>query len=238
MIKMVVSDMDGTLLKKGEDFISDEIINYINRIKDKGIKFVIASGRQYGELLYLTKGISDIYYICSDGGCIIYNGEIIYKKEIDVETGYKLKEDIIFHGCLNSYCTKINKKAIEDYKGRLKRVENIDEIKNIVKISAYGGSFVEAPFGTYEIYKDKNWREWIKNNAGKGQAVEFLKSNKIKTSETAVIGDNFNDMGMMRCGKYRFAMKDAPNQLKMLCGNRTYEIQEVLELLSEGNYYE
>ena len=214
MIKLVVSDMDGTLLKRGEKFISDSINNIINNIKSKGITFAIASGRQYSELDLITKGMRDIYYICSDGGCIIYNEEVIYKKEIDQASLKNLvrNENVFFHS------------PFEKSKGYL--------INNIIKISAHGGGFFETPFGTYEVYRDKEWREWIKNGAGKGQAVEFLqKKLNISVNETAAFGDNFNDMGMFRKSGERYCMKSAPNQVKMLCNNTVDNIEKSLSEL-------
>lgn len=218
MIKLVVSDIDGTLLKKGEEFISDGIKNIINNIKDKGITFAIASGRQYNELNLITKGMRDIYYICSDGGCVIYNEEVIYKKEIERASLKNLlkNKNVFFHS------------PFETTKGYLK--------DDIIKVSAYGGGFFENPFGTYEVYRDKDWREWIKNDAGKGQAVEFLqKILNISFKETAVFGDNFNDMGMFRKASERYCMKSAPNQVKMLCNNTVDNIEKSLSEIGGKN---
>lgn len=46
MIKMVVSDMDGTLLNK-QSCISSKNLKAIHMLKEKGIEFAIASGRNY-----------------------------------------------------------------------------------------------------------------------------------------------------------------------------------------------
>ncbi len=47
MIKMIVSDMDGTLLSKGET-ITEKNIFAIKKEMENGCKLVIASGRNYG----------------------------------------------------------------------------------------------------------------------------------------------------------------------------------------------
>ena len=62
---------------------------------------------------------------------------------------------------------------------------------------------------------------------------EYLKKEVIKDDEIAVIGDNFNDMGMMRYSKHRFAIDGCPNQVKMLCGNQVFKIEDVLKKFSE-----
>ena len=47
MIKMVCSDLDGTLLQYGKKLIEGEIFDEIRALHDRGILFCPASGRQY-----------------------------------------------------------------------------------------------------------------------------------------------------------------------------------------------
>ena len=54
MIKLIASDLDGTLLKNGAQMLSPEIFELIPALKEKGIHFVAASGRQYACLLYTS----------------------------------------------------------------------------------------------------------------------------------------------------------------------------------------
>ena len=91
MIKLMVSDMDGTLLEKGKEFISDNINNIIKELKSKDIIFAIASGRHYNDLYRITKEMDGIYYICCDGGCIIYNNEVIAMYKVYDKDNTKMK---------------------------------------------------------------------------------------------------------------------------------------------------
>lgn len=51
MIKLIASDVDGTLLRGGEDTpLPTALPELILRLKEKGIFFVAASGRQYPNL--------------------------------------------------------------------------------------------------------------------------------------------------------------------------------------------
>ena len=50
MIKMVVSDIDGTLLTEGTDQMNPEYYDVLRELKKKGILFVAASGRQYASM--------------------------------------------------------------------------------------------------------------------------------------------------------------------------------------------
>lgn len=47
MIKMVASDLDGTLLQNGAQALKPPVFELIRDLREKGILFVAASGRQY-----------------------------------------------------------------------------------------------------------------------------------------------------------------------------------------------
>ena len=47
MIKLIASDLDGTLLQNGAQELTPRAIRLIREITQKGIHFVAASGRQY-----------------------------------------------------------------------------------------------------------------------------------------------------------------------------------------------
>ena len=47
MIKLVASDLDGTLLLHKAQSLPEEIFSLIRQLEELGIMFVAASGRQY-----------------------------------------------------------------------------------------------------------------------------------------------------------------------------------------------
>ena len=47
MIKLIVSDIDGTLVPDGSHKINPEIFDVILKLRAKGIQFAAASGRQW-----------------------------------------------------------------------------------------------------------------------------------------------------------------------------------------------
>lgn len=53
MIKLVASDIDGTLLRYGEQKLNPELFDIIRQLKKKGIHFIAASGRQYASIVNL-----------------------------------------------------------------------------------------------------------------------------------------------------------------------------------------
>ena len=50
MIKLIASDLDGTLLLNGAQDLPEEMFDLIPRLKKAGILFAAASGRQYANM--------------------------------------------------------------------------------------------------------------------------------------------------------------------------------------------
>lgn len=242
MIKLIISDLDGTLLSPGESEVNENLISIIKNLKNKNIEFAVASGRTYGELRKILKNTDDIYYVCCDGGAVIYNGKVLYKKEIDsfaIKRLYNVK-NIVYHSPENSYfvCADedLKKKLFDNYGKNLKKTEKIEDLNEIIKISKYGAGFAELPPFCFEVYKDREWCDWISNNSGKGKATEFLQRHlKIEMKETAAFGDNFNDIGMFSHAGHKFVMKNAPEKVKMITCKRVENIETEILKLSDIN---
>lgn len=96
-IKLIVTDMDGTLLNEKQE-LSEYSIEVIKQVQKLGYKFCLASGRnpigleRYGKFLDLD--LYDGYYICANGSSTIElktnKREII--KQIEVEKIHELFE--------------------------------------------------------------------------------------------------------------------------------------------------
>lgn len=73
MIKLIVSDMDGTLLKPSQE-ISEANIQAINKAKAKGIDFVIATGRDFSAMnRVIAKYPIDVTYAILGNGAQFVN---------------------------------------------------------------------------------------------------------------------------------------------------------------------
>ena len=55
MIKLIVSDVDGTLVKDGTLEINPEYMDVIKKLRKKEIYFAVCSGRQYSSSAALKK---------------------------------------------------------------------------------------------------------------------------------------------------------------------------------------
>ena len=68
MIRLIASDIDGTLLQNGATEIPEEIFQEIRRLAERGILFCPASGRQYSSLRRLFAPAADrLPFLCENG---------------------------------------------------------------------------------------------------------------------------------------------------------------------------
>ena len=58
-IRLIASDLDGTLLLHGARACSSELFSLVRQLSDRGIYFVPASGRQYPNMQRLFAPVDD-----------------------------------------------------------------------------------------------------------------------------------------------------------------------------------
>ena len=91
MIKLIASDLDGTLLRNGAQEINPEIFDLILRLKEKDIHFAAASGRQlYSQRCLFAPVKDEISYIAENGSLCICQGKVISKGIIERSLGLQI----------------------------------------------------------------------------------------------------------------------------------------------------
>ncbi len=84
MYKLVTVDLDGTLLNSYGD-VTEYTKQVINKVQDKGVEIMIASGRPIDSIKTIAEEINSTKYFIAGNGAIIYdikNDKIIYEKYI------------------------------------------------------------------------------------------------------------------------------------------------------------
>ena len=106
-MKMVLSDLDGTLLKKGETALSLETFDMIHMLAQRGKLFAVASGRTYHELHTLFAPVAEIMlFVCLDGALVVRGGETLFSTPVPPEISVQLwrqsmeKEEGVFCCCV------------------------------------------------------------------------------------------------------------------------------------------
>ena len=80
-IKLVASDLDGTLLLNWTPTPRPEVFPLIEELDRRGVIFMAASGRQYASLRWLFAPVADrIAYLCENGSLVMYRGEVLATK--------------------------------------------------------------------------------------------------------------------------------------------------------------
>ncbi len=205
MLKMVVSDLDGTLLN-GENQLPDKVFQMIEALKRKNILFAVASGRKICELQKLFSKVKDnIIFIACDGAYAVYRGEILAKEVIKP----KILEKITFN------CEKLSDK-------------NGDIVKIIAKnedISKRQAEYIRINRLLSLIYDDFGIKEYVGYGINKGTVLsQILTKFNIDKREVIVFGDNYNDMQMLKAIPNSYAMKNSKNEIKRICRYQTDDV--------------
>lgn len=86
MIKLIATDMDGTFLDGQGSFDRKRFSRVLEKLEEKQIPFVIASGNGMGRLLQLCQGFEDRLIFVADNGAHVYqNGKTMIRRAIQQE---------------------------------------------------------------------------------------------------------------------------------------------------------
>lgn len=237
MVKLIASDMDGTLLdSKGNlpkefDLVAEELIS-------KGITLVAASGRQYYTLRDLFNNIKDeMVFISENGSYVMYKDKEIYSSVIPRG---KIQEilssisdiqgiEVVFCGKKGAYVLSKEErfiKEVEKYYHKYKVVQDFSKVQDeVVKLAIFdrigaednSDKFVRPIWG--EEYKVTisgiDWLDITNKATNKGNSlkavIEMLNINK---DETMAFGDYLNDLEMLQEVNYSYAMMNAHEEVK------------------------
>lgn len=240
MIKLIASDLDGTLLKEGTMDINPEIYDIIRRLKAKGIVFAAVSGREYDSIERVFAPVKDdIYFIAGNGGIISYQREIIEKMAIPADILKEVVEYVraqegasfMTAGSAQAYVEREDqafvKKLREGYKLHVNEVDDVlNAPETMTKVAMYNEE-VDAAVGAEEAkrrFGDKiqimasgdYWVDFVDVHSGKGNALQKL-CNRLgitKREEVVAFGDNCNDVSMLLEAGKSYAVTTAREEAK------------------------
>lgn len=242
MIKLILSDMDGTLITP-DGHLPDGFDEMIAELKKRNVVFAPASGRQYFSLLKTFEKYKEDMMFLADNGTIIRhgNGEVYYADVMEKEVWTKLVKKceeidapyVILCGVKSIYIKHDWDKHMDEcvkYFDRYTFVDNFDNIDDeILKISVadcdhrdverrvYQPMVDEYGDGLQIVLSSEIWVDILNPGAGKGKAVEELcKRLNLTNREVAVFGDYLNDCTMLEAVYYSYAVENAHEDLKKI----------------------
>lgn len=256
MIRLIASDMDGTILRDGAQTLPPRMFPIMERLTKKGILFTAASGRQYANLRRLMGPMADhVDYICENGAFAVHNGENIYKAVMDRALGQELMADILavpdcevqLSGVDTAYIQPKRASYTEHLRFVLKNnITEVDDIfstpEDYIKISAYvHGDRTEERMEQFEVRWGKqftlastcpHWIDFIPPGIHKGHAMKALMDILgISREETMAFGDNYNDLELLACAAKSYAVSTAKPQVIAACRHTCDYVEDVLEAI-------
>lgn len=230
MVKAIFFDIDGTLLSR-DGTLSDKTIYSLEKLKEKGIKCIVASGRHMEEIKTLP--ICDYHF----DGYILLNGQLILdENKIIIEAHPLDKEDMVV---LEEAFLRDDLPIVFVEKDRLYLNYESDQVieaqQSIASITPEFGEYQGDVVYQASIFADKDqieiltrklkkskitkWHNFgydlINISGGKHNGIlKMLEYYHIDREDTMAFGDGENDISMFEVVGLSIAMGDADDYVK------------------------
>ncbi|MBD5113046.1 MAG: HAD family hydrolase [Ruminococcaceae bacterium] len=240
MIKLIASDLDGTLLDD-EKHLPSDFFEVFDELERRRIQFAVASGRTYSAVghLFPEEYRSKITFICDNGACVIKNGKTLHTKALDRETYEELLTACAEIGGLKPIvCAEsgiFHLGYSEDFRADVSRyylhhsaVENLYVVPDpIYKFTVRDdlGPMINGKPALDKIFGDRLniqvsgdvWIDIMASGVSKGEALTALqKSMGITRAETMAFGDYFNDVEMLQNAEFSVCPENAHDEIKQM----------------------
>lgn len=262
--RLVASDIDGTLLRKGDTALPAALFDVIRALRAHGVLFCAASGRQYASLRKLFAPVADdILFACENGAVVFSGGARLAKTPLARVDAEQIINSILAQGnCLPMISGEQTVYIFAGDDGFLHhlRVEVGNQVtvirslaelqEDIVKVSAYcageGNSAVQrfpllAPPWENRLNVAVAGERWVDFTlADKGAALAQIGALRgVPARDTMVFGDNYNDIPMFKYAGTAFAMASAVPAVQAaaahICDDVTATLRAILASAQESS---
>ncbi|MGC6770262.1 HAD family hydrolase [Enterococcus sp. LJL128] len=259
MIKLVITDMDGTFLNRQGDFNRPLFKEVKELMNQTNVVFAPCTGKQCERIeeLFGVEEAKDFWILGDSATRIKHEGEYVYQSLIKNELGQKIiqrleeisREHIII-ACTPKAAyvrTDLDEAGLKMVKGSYAKVIQIDDLTAItddfVKITIYDeklrcfktreelSQFFDQ---AYIVASEAAWIDISNIGVHKGTTVAKLQELlNVTPEETMVFGDGLNDVELMERGAFSFAMRDGFEETKEAANYiiRTNEEDSVMQTI-------
>lgn len=260
-IRLIVSDMDGTLLNSNHQ-VSDRFFSAFEKLKNQGIKFAVASGRQYYSLRERMEPVKDdMIFIAENGAIVMENEEERHLVPMKIELVHQIVKEVraiggkylILCGKKQAYIENEAPEFMQPFLNhyeKYKVVEDLLQVSNdvILKVTIcdLDGAEEHSLPHLHHFKKDLQvklsgeiWIDFNAMEAQKGNALKALQEKlEISKEETMVFGDYLNDLEMFKHAAIGYAVANAHPDVKKAAAfttgsNDEYGVELILEELLE-----
>lgn len=238
MAQLIITDFDGTLFPKNAGYLSDDFIQKIKNLTDRGCLFSVNSGRPYCVLKDMLKPlINRTIFICNDGAQIMYKNCLIYKDAICAKKAKKLfllanESGLSSFASLREQTLPVNedilarKLLFDEAIFKIVLLKNNANTPSILNLKNLGVSL-----GLRVCFEDDMYLEFCNATANKGVTTAFIKSKFSITKDIYAFGDTEADLEMFKQADNCFLMAEAthlsyPNA-KVITSMQDYVIENL-----------
>ena len=264
-IKLIITDLDGTLLD-GDEKVPCPFFHQIDQLKEQGIIVAIASGRQYFNIKNLFNyHAKELHFIGDNGALAYYQDKLFHgtylpwKKALElVESGKKIPNVIpLISASKNTFFEKGNKETVDFIRRFYRHCVVVDHFLDIetkheipLKVAYYDTIGVQQNCLKHFDHSIKDvvatqsnvhWLDIAPIHTNKGEALKTLQRiHNITADETLCFGDYHNDIEMLQASKYSFAVASAQDEVKAVANyqcksNKDGGVIEVIQRLLDNN---
>lgn len=236
MIKLIATDMDGTLLN-GKKELPHDFYDVLEQLEKRGIHFVIASGRSYSTLeLNFAGHLHQLDFICDNGAYVVVDQKLVSSSILDKDllrslVGKCLELEGVtpvlcgMNGIYFQQTDDFFFNEVRKYYLHYQCVEDItavnDDIVKVAVCDSKGPRTNSFPILTELFSKDLYvaetgpwWVDVMNIGINKGAALEKIQQElNITKEETMAFGDYFNDTEMLLASEYGFVMENAHEEM-------------------------
>lgn len=252
MLKLIASDLDGTLLLHGAQKLNPEIYDLILELKKHGIIFVAASGRQIASLRHLFAPIADqISYIAENGSICLHDNKVISISSTNREEVLRVLNTIKERpGCTPIVSCVSSIYTLAEYEDFIDHMENVlhNKVTTVAKFEDIEEPFIKFAFRDLEnniqsakhfkeLFSDKfqvvtsgnGWVDLQTYDTNKGNALrKLLTELDIKPEECISFGDQQNDVEMLTLTGKSYAMAEAVPEAKAVADEIINSVEDTL----------
>lgn len=233
-IKLIAVDMDGTFLSDQKTYNRERFMAQYRQMKNQGIRFVVASGNQYYQLIsFFPELAHEISFVAENGGWVVSEGEDVFNGELAQDDFQAIVAhlltrtdiDIIACGKNSAYTLKQYSDALKSvaamYYHRLEFVDSFDNINDVffkfgLNISDDRIPQVQAALHDavgdmmVPVHTGYGSIDLIIPGVHKAHGLRLLQQRwNITDDEVVAFGDGGNDIEMLRQAGFGFAMENA-----------------------------
>src|SRR5207247_1054097 len=210
--RLLVADIDGTLVTSSRE-ITPRVLDAVGAAQRKRVRVCLATGRIWPS--------AEPYFrrLGADPPAVLYNGGLVYDFRTDT---------VLRRVPLDYHQAKLVLELLREFPAVQPFLYVGDRVYTTRTILSMGGRpdllavrdrIARLPISINSVFSEDTCLEILPQGSSKGAALEFVAQHLgIPLSEIIAVGDNLNDLEMIRTAGLGVAMGNAPPELRAQAG--------------------